>query len=546
MFVQFRLAAAVVYRFSLFLTVSFVFLGIARAADLTPHNLVAQGDSEQFWIARIEQTPRLPSPVHTTIYYRQLGQEGKWQALTETPLPARVVSLASRNGLAAALFDDGSWTLLYPDSGPLTGGPLPEPARMIALSGGATAWWAVGLVPGGIAGLPTTRPSSAATQNSAGAAIAASRPSSQPAAAQLVLFSLAGNEWQPRAELSEPVEGAPPAVSLGVIDDTPYLADPTPGGMRVRHLDKDHWVTDTTLQGLPALAGFKLLSTSQMPRLWVEPQSGPDRVYSLSASGTGVELSAIPGSAPADRAVAIATGKLRLLAIVKGDVLEQDYGLTDLHPDGGPSPVPLPRPSPLAELQQYQIWLVSLALILATLGWFRQRETLRVSGVKPEAIALAPFGRRLAAGLIDALPAILALAFGVIHFGSAQSAADPNHTVILLLIYWCAAIFYIVCLTMIEAVAGRSPGKVLMNLRIVGLDGKPATQAALITRNLLRVIDVGVWFLPVLLIVLMPLRQRAGDVAAGTLVVKGDGTPEPEALETTAATATTVSTPEES
>lgn len=552
MCVQSRLAAVVVYRFSLFLTVPFILMSVARAAEPTPHNLIAHGDSEQFWIARVESTPRLPSPYHSTIYYRQLGQEGKWQSLTATPLPARVVSLASSNGQAAALFDDGSWALLYPDNsdnGPITGGPLPAPARMIALAGSASTWWAVGVVPGGIAGLPTTRPSLPATQASSATGPSATRPASQPATAQLVLFALAGNEWQPRAELPDPLGSALPPVSLVMIDETPYLACAASGSIRVRHLDRDRWVSDATLTNLPALAGFELLSTSQVPRVWVEPQSGADRIYSLNAPGTAVELKSIPGSAPADRTIAVATGKLRLLGIVKGDVVEQDYGLSDLHADGAASPVPLPRPSPLAQLQQYQVWLVLIALVLAIMGSFRQRAAMQGSGVKPESVALAPIGRRLAAGLIDAFPALLALIFAVIHFGTAQSLTDPNRTAVVLLIYWCAAIFYIVSLTIIESIAGRSPGKVLMNLRIIGLDGKPATQSALITRNLLRAIDVGVWLFPLLMIVLMPLRQRAGDVAAGTLVVKGDGTPEPETLETATTTTTPVATasrPEES
>ena len=511
-----------------------------------PHDLLAHGDSEQFWIARVEQTPKLPNSLGTTIYYRQLGQEGKWQTLTATPLPARVVSLASRNGLAAALIDDGSWVLLNPDSGPFTAGPLPGPARMVALAGSANAWWAVGAVPGGIAGLPATR---AASQPSAGARAASTQSSTQPGAAtQLVLFTLTGNDWTPRGELSDPIL-TPPAVSLVVIDDVPYLADLISGGVRVRHLNKDRWVTDATVGTLPPLAGFKLLGASQVPRLWVEPLSGPDRIYSLNAPGATMELAAIPGNSPAGRAVAVATGKIRLLGIVRDEVIEQDYGLSSLKPDGAASAIPLPRPNALENLQQYQVWLVTFALVLAILGSFRQRAAMRGSALKVESIPLAPLGRRLAAGLIDALPAILAFTFGFIRFGSAKSVTESNRPAVYLLIYWSAGIFYILWLTVIESIAGRSAGKLLMNLKIIGLDGKPALPGALITRNLLRSIDVGVWFLPLLMIVLMPLRQRAGDVAAGTLVVSDRVIPDAQPVEESAAVTSTpasASTPEQS
>lgn len=537
MFVRFRLAAAVAYRFSFFLTACFL-LQSAQAADLTPHNLVAHGDADQFWIAKVDQTPNGPNSPQTTIYFRQLGQEGKWQAITATPLPARVVSLASLNGQAAALMDDGSWTLLYTDTNPFTGGPLPEPARMIALAGGSTSWWAVGVVHGGIAGLPTTR--SAATRASTASIEPMSRPATAPAAEQLVLFTLVGNDWQPRAEITDPVVSGP-AVSLLMVDDTPYLADAVPGGVRVRHLQKDHWINDATLSKLPPLAGFKLLSTSQVPRLWIEPLKSPDQIYPLNGRGGPVDLAEIKSSSPENRTIAIATGKLRVLAIVNADVVEQDYELSTLRPDGGPSPVALPHPSPLAQIQAVQFWLVVIALVLAMMGSYRQRAAMRGTGLKPESIMLAPLGRRFAAGLIDAAPAILAFTFGFIHFGSGTAANDPNRPAIIMLIYWCAGIFYVVCLTILETLAGRSPGKLLMNLRIIGIDGKPAQAGPLITRNLLRVIDVGIFFIPTLLIVFMPLRQRAGDVAAGTLVVRGDVRPEPETTEqaTASSTATT-------
>jgi uncharacterized RDD family membrane protein YckC len=74
----------------------------------------------------------------------------------------------------------------------------------------------------------------------------------------------------------------------------------------------------------------------------------------------------------------------------------------------------------------------------------------------------------------------------------------------------------------IESTSGRSLGKLLMGLRVIGLDGQPARPGALVTRNVLRVIEVGLGFLPVLMVLLFPLRQRAGDVAAGTLVVTAE------------------------
>jgi uncharacterized RDD family membrane protein YckC len=78
---------------------------------------------------------------------------------------------------------------------------------------------------------------------------------------------------------------------------------------------------------------------------------------------------------------------------------------------------------------------------------------------------------------------------------------------------------YILWTTLLELIAGRSLGKLLTGLRVVGLDGKPAPVTARLTRNLLRIIDIPV--MPLALILFSPLRQRAGDLAAGTIVVQG-------------------------
>lgn len=72
-----------------------------------------------------------------------------------------------------------------------------------------------------------------------------------------------------------------------------------------------------------------------------------------------------------------------------------------------------------------------------------------------------------------------------------------------------------------EAMFGASPGKALMRLRVVRLDGNPLTLRDVIVRNVVRLID----FLPVLYLLggsfVLGTRgaQRLGDLAAGTTVV---------------------------
>jgi uncharacterized RDD family membrane protein YckC len=66
---------------------------------------------------------------------------------------------------------------------------------------------------------------------------------------------------------------------------------------------------------------------------------------------------------------------------------------------------------------------------------------------------------------------------------------------------------------------GWTIGKRLMGLRVVMLDGSPPTFWPVFIRNVLRVVDFVMAFLPALLALLPPLRQRLGDLIANTVVI---------------------------
>ncbi len=66
---------------------------------------------------------------------------------------------------------------------------------------------------------------------------------------------------------------------------------------------------------------------------------------------------------------------------------------------------------------------------------------------------------------------------------------------------------------------GQTPGKRLMSIRVVRLDGRPLSLSACILRFLLLYVDTMFGLVGALLIVLTPRSQRIGDLAAGTSVV---------------------------
>ena len=80
-----------------------------------------------------------------------------------------------------------------------------------------------------------------------------------------------------------------------------------------------------------------------------------------------------------------------------------------------------------------------------------------------------------------------------------------------------AILYYIV----MEATQGATLGKMALGLRVVKTNGSPISWSESIIRNLLRIID-GLFFYLVgaILIWNSPLRQRLGDRAANTVVVR--------------------------
>lgn len=68
---------------------------------------------------------------------------------------------------------------------------------------------------------------------------------------------------------------------------------------------------------------------------------------------------------------------------------------------------------------------------------------------------------------------------------------------------------------------GRTPGKRLLGLRVVRVDGGPVGPGEALVRNLLRAVELPLGYAPgVLAVALGPRRQRLGDLVAGTLVIR--------------------------
>lgn len=138
----------------------------------------------------------------------------------------------------------------------------------------------------------------------------------------------------------------------------------------------------------------------------------------------------------------------------------------------------------------------------------------------------ASIGERMLAYLADLLCQAFILAAGSILIWSRANELFPSQTAAI----YCFVLFFalpVACYPLIcEAVNnGQTLGKRLMGIRVVSIEGVAPSLGAYVLRNLLLLID-GALFLGglvgLLSILLTTNRQRIGDLAAGTLVVKED------------------------
>jgi uncharacterized RDD family membrane protein YckC len=152
--------------------------------------------------------------------------------------------------------------------------------------------------------------------------------------------------------------------------------------------------------------------------------------------------------------------------------------------------------------------------------------------ITPEAVSLsldvAGLGSRLIALVIDVLIqlAILIPALLVLRAGSlGETATVVVLSVILLVVVWG----YFAILEL--AWRGRTPGKRAQRIRVVTTEGQPPGVAAILVRNLIRIVDVfALPFLAVISMLLTARSQRLGDLAAGTMVVRESRVSLPTAL----------------
>ena len=516
-----------------------VALLLAPTARAATRNILAHGSDQRFWVVRV--APYVANPTsppapgssvpldQSRVLVRETGPGTQWHDLAT--LSSRVVAVAHVDTNLAVLLEDGSWMLVWAADGTSVGTPLPANGKLLTFASDDAALWAIGEVPGGAgAAIAATQ---AATQP---ASMASTMPAAGPATAEaivlppaskLVLFQQQNGTWIARGNLPAdvvPAMGSTPALSVAQGRATIAVDI---GSQQIRTLQRsaDGTWDDVAVTAVPfPIEAFDLVQAGPKLLLWASSGVSPGTLFPLEGAGAAIPLRWSGNTTPdALPDITWTGGWLRVVGLHDNRLYGQRYD-TSGNTDGNAVELAIPSDQTPDRIRYWLTLVVTAALAASLMAGIRQRAAMRRAHVDFVPPSPAPLLPRLAAGLIDAMPIIIATILIQRHNLPGTDAVNRIAATPALIGMLISAGVYILHTTITEMIFARSLGKYLLGLRVVAIDGKPATVPALLLRNLLRVIDLFIAFLPLVLVIISPLRQRVGDAAAGTMVVGNQGT----------------------
>jgi uncharacterized RDD family membrane protein YckC len=148
---------------------------------------------------------------------------------------------------------------------------------------------------------------------------------------------------------------------------------------------------------------------------------------------------------------------------------------------------------------------------------YEDRRTISTPEGVQLALPLAGIGSRFMAGLLDYL--IVGIAFVIVVLGVRWLAGDTAATIINVTAVLAINVGYF---TLFEVFGGgRTLAKRATGLRVVMDGGGQVGLRASLIRNIIRLVELTLFYLPAVISVLATKNnQRLGDLAAGTLVVR--------------------------
>ena len=481
------------------------------AAPIDPvRRLIVQQSAaaDAVWLAEV----RGASGSERTVIWERAEGEGLWRVAAE--IPGGVQELTASDGRLAALLPDGQWQSVNL----ATGQPLPSGGRILCLAGGGADLFALGRMPS-----PSTLPAS--TQ------AAAMRESLPPG---LHLFRLERGAWHHVAAVPPGVDGEPGrTLSLAVAERRPTIV--TVGqsqaieGISSREVavwqwDKQRWDRRSQWTTSAAVSAIQAFDSLDCVAVWTAAGHGLGQIRILV--GADVRELNISGQAPVCDVRQIG-GLIRVFYVDGAKIMERRFNPKTLAEEGSPVELHLARQG---TEPPYLKWVQGgiLALLVMAMGAAMLRRGKQSIKIDFKKVRLAPVGRRFLAGSIDAIPLVVGAMWVASHYSQFPEFQELNHMPEMIVQFWLVMGIYLTIVTVTEVFFGRSVGKMLTGLRVLRLDGAVPGAVAMFVRNFLRVVDL--WMVITLVLILMlPLRQRIGDIAAGTVVV-ADIAPEEDDL----------------
>lgn len=125
---------------------------------------------------------------------------------------------------------------------------------------------------------------------------------------------------------------------------------------------------------------------------------------------------------------------------------------------------------------------------------------------------------RILAFLVDYVLSLI-LAIGVV-VGLLALRLISSEVAFVVIAFLVLILYYVIP----EGLWGQTPGKAVFGVIVVGTDGSSIGLPKAFARNILRIIDgIGNYVVGLVAILLTRRKQRVGDLAAGTVVVKKRG-----------------------
>lgn len=130
----------------------------------------------------------------------------------------------------------------------------------------------------------------------------------------------------------------------------------------------------------------------------------------------------------------------------------------------------------------------------------------------------ASLWRRIWGGLIDIIIVLFFFYVYVRFFGTLLPTGEYHVSGFPALVLFLTILLYYVIL---EALTGKTVGKLLVKTRVVKLNGEKISWGQAIVRNLCRIIDGFCFYLVAVIVIAFTKRnQRVGDLIAKTVVIK--------------------------